>query len=183
VIAAPHASLRLIRAFAVALVISQLPACHRSTPSHADDVDASAADTVRGTLALLGNEPMSELRIIPVGGGAPLVLAGRQSALLRGLARLDVMVAGRMTSKRGAAGGAGVFTVDSFVVRAADGMPAHDGIIAEHAGRFYLVVSGGTRMPADHLPGMLRGKVGARVFLTGPLDRAPASYGVIMESP
>ena len=128
---------------------------------------------------------MTEVVLSPVGGGAPVALAGAQRATLRALDGLEVMVTGRRTTNLSAAipRGGVVFEVDSFVVRAVDGVAATDGIVASEGGRFYLVTAVGSRLPASFLPVALRQKLGARVFLAGSLDQPPAAYGIIAERP
>ncbi|MEO8624685.1 MAG: hypothetical protein ABI625_26620 [bacterium] len=163
--------------------------CHGRHRTEADDapiVQAAASDTVRGIVSVVGSEPMTEVVLTPIGGGAPLAVSGAQKTLLRGLGGIEVMVRGRRTGEHSATAtprAVAVFDVDSFVVRAVDGVAATDGIVAEAAGRFYLVVRDGTRLSADHLPAVLQRKVGARVFVAGLLAREAASYGVITERP
>ena len=50
-------------------------------------------------------------------------------------------------------------------------------------GSFYQYSSrhGLRRLPLPHLPSALRSRVGGRIWLAGPLDRAPDSFGVIAE--
>ena len=157
----------------------------RSSDAPFPVASTAVLDTVRGKVSVVGSEPMTEVVLLPVAGGAPVALAGSQRVTLRGLGGVEVMVTGRLTGKMSAAiprGGA-EYEVDSFVVRAVDGVAATDGIVATSDGMFFLVTTDGRRLSADHLPALLKQKVGARVYLAGSLDRAPVSYGVIADRP
>jgi hypothetical protein len=173
----------------VTVLLVALAGCHSLRHADTDDApvtQAAAADTVRGTVSLVGSEPMTEVVLAPVGGRAPIALAGAQRAMLRGLGGIEVVVRGRYTGERSGTAAprvVAVFQVDSFEVRLVDGVAAADGIVAASDGKFFLVTTGGRRLAADHLPAALRQKIGARVFVAGPLDREAASYGVIQERP
>lgn len=71
------------------------------------------------------------------------------------------------------------FLVRAFTVRAVDGTPAHDGVLAREGAGYVLVTRDGARRPLPYLSPALRGQVGARIYLAGPLSAAPATYGVI----
>lgn len=173
----------------VGLFVAVGSGCQPMRQNGADDtvVTQAARDTVRGTISVVGSEPLTALVLSPVTGAAPMALVGAHQVTLRGLSGLEVMVAGRRTANMSAAiprpGGGAEFEVDSFVVRAVDGVAATDGIVASEGGRFYLVTAGGSRLRADFLPVALRQKIGARVFVAGALDQTPASYGVIVARP
>jgi len=92
------------------------------------------------------------------------------------------MVSGRRTSEIDRAAsprGALVFRVERFVVRTVDGIAAEDGELVSSAGGFALRRADGRELKLPALPPSLRTRVGARIYLAGPLDRAPAAYGVI----
>ena len=144
-----------------------------------DDSLAVARDSVRGVLSVVGAEPLTALLLSPVGGGAAVAIEGSQEALMRGLSRLEVTAMGRMTSRRSPASPmSSVFEADTFVVRAADRVEAHDGLLARDGDRFVLL-RGESRIAAAFLPVALRSRLGARVYLVGPLDRPPVAYGII----
>lgn len=178
------------RVLVAALVVAVTTGCcsmrqGRSGDAPSPVTQAAPFDTVRGKVSVVGSEPMTEVVLSPIAGGAPVALAGAQRVTLRGLGGLEVMVTGRRTGNMSAAiprGGA-EFEVDSFVVRAVDGVAATDGIVASDGGRFYLVLGDGQRLRADYLPVLFKQKIGARVFYAGSLDRAPVSYGVIVDRP
>jgi len=171
------------------LLFVALAACHsgrRSDLDHATVMQAVSPDSVRGRIAVVGSEPMTEVVLRPRGGREPLALEGKQVAMLRGLAGIDVLVRGRRTgtySRTATPGVTAVFQVESFVVRSVSGIPATDGVVAVAGGQFYLVLQNGTRLPVAHFPSVLQQKIGARVFIAGPLDREAATYGLIAEHP
>lgn len=143
-----------------------------------DDV-SMARDSVRGVLSVVGPEPLTALLLTPTSGGAAVAIEGSQALVMRGLSHLEVTAMGRMTSRRSASSPmSSVFEADTFVVRASDRVEAHDGLIARDGDRF-LLVSGDSRTAAAFLPVGLRSRLGARVYLVGPLNRPPVAYGVI----
>lgn len=150
----------------------------------ADPPTTAARDTVRGIIQVVGNEPASVV-VLTTGTaevGALVSLAGASLPLLRGLAGLELMVAGRRTARvdyAAAPAGAPVFEVDQFRVRAVDGVAALDGVLERDGDRHYLRMIDGVRRAIAALPTTLAAQVGARIYLAGPLDRSPTAYGVI----
>ena len=130
---------------------------------------AAAGDTLRGTVAIVGSEPMTS--IVLQTAGATTSLCGARD-LLRRAAGLEVAAWGSRDAQ-------GQFCVHRFAVRSANGIPAVDGVLAREGHGFALVMADGRRLPIARLPDALRSSVGARVWLAGPLDRAPDSFGVI----
>jgi hypothetical protein len=147
-------------------------ACARGAPGDHGSA-RPAADTVRGTVRILGSEPMTSIVLEPAGGGAPVALDGERTLLGR-LAGIEVAVVGEP-------GPPGRLRVAHVVVRAADGVPATDGVLAREGDRDVLVLRDGSRRVVARLPQALRGRVGARVWLAGPLDGDIDSFGIIAE--
>ena len=149
---------------------------------------ATATDTARGIVRIVGNEPVATLVLETTpGSAAPLLALGGEAAdLLRGVAGLEVKVEGRLTTERvpsAAPGGAPLFQASRFVVRASDGAPAADGLLIVRDGDHVLRLTEGGERRIAVLPPALRDRVGARVFLVGPLDRMPSAFGVISAAP
>lgn len=143
-----------------------------------------ALDTARGVVRRFGADPLSRLALVPLeGGGAELLaLSGGPMPELAAAEGLEVMVAGTRTSERAmdvAPGGARVFDVRRFAVRASDGVAARDGVLVEVDGQPFLETAPGVREPITGLPSALRTQMGARVFLVGPAGRAPQAFGVL----
>jgi hypothetical protein len=141
---------------------------------------------LRGTVSLVGNEPGTELVLEPSGAPAEIVALRTTDTLeMRRVIGLEVVVFGRPTaerSHRASPRGAPVFDVTSFIVRAADGEPATDGILDIENGTFFVKRVDGSRAVLERVPSPLRGELGARVFLIGPLSRMPTAFGVIREA-
>lgn len=173
--------MRIVAAVSLVLLGACQPLPARSDGA-AHDGAVVVADTARGTLSVVGSEPLTTVVLAQSGPGGMLAIEGTAQASLARMAGLEVVVTGRRTERRSmtaSPSGAIVFDADRFEVRAADRIAAHDGIVTLEGGKFYLLTPSHGRLAADHLPAALRGRVGARVFLVGPLDRAPVSYGVI----
>lgn len=156
-----------------------IPACARGTPAPAvrDDAPTTppAADSLRGVVDVVGSEPGTWLVLRGERGRRDVTLEG-DTRLLRRLAGLEVAVWGALERP-------GVFRVDRVEVRAADGIPAVDGVLARQGAGWVLVTHDGRRLPVARLPQVLRGMEGARVWLAGPLDRDPDLSGVISDRP
>lgn len=156
-----------------------LAACAREGPPPAGTAGAGQApavspvpgDTLRGTLRRVGSEPAVSYLLVDAAGRAA-ALSG-EGALLERLTGLEVMVAG--------APGPEGFRVESVAVRAANGVPAVDGVLAREGGRDVLVLADGRRAAIVRLPEALRGRTGARVWLAGPLDGDIDSFGILAE--
>jgi hypothetical protein len=156
----------------------------RAATAAAPVAHALSADTLRGVVIETGPAPGSSIMLrVPAGG--PVVLRGASLPLLHRVVGLEIVAEGRESGERDVAAdsrGARVFQVDRFVVRAADGIPAHDGILTAEDGKYSLALHDGRVLRLPNIPAALRTKPGARVFLAGPLERAPAAYGIISES-
>lgn len=150
-----------------------LAACARGTPPPAGDAP-TAGDTLRGRVEVVGSEPGTSVALLDGRGGA-VTLEGERAVLTR-LAGLEVMVRGRPGAPR-------TFRVERVSVRRADGVPAVDGVLARGDGHDVLVMDDGRRVRLAVTPVALRGIYGARVWLAGPLDRAPDTFGVITAAP
>jgi hypothetical protein len=101
-----------------------------------------------------------------------VLLSGDALTALRRAAGADVWVTGERIDERS-------LQVARFEVRGMHGIPAVDGVIAQDGQSYVLVTHDGTRIPMPRLPAELRGRVGARVWITGQPDRDPELFGVI----
>lgn len=155
-----------------------LGACAREAPAPVSRgtapgaaVPAVLADSARGTLLVTGAEPGVTYVVVDAAGrGTPLE---GDPALLRALAGLEIVVRGTRAAH--------AFQVADVSVRAAEGVPATDGVLAREDGRDVLVLGDGTRRAVARLPQGLRGRTGAWVWLAGPLDGDVTSFGVIAD--
>src|SRR5581483_11677046 len=69
--------------------------------------------------------------------------------------------------------------VRSFSVTSVGGVPVVDGIVRADGDHYWLDTPNG-RVELGNPPQSLRGLVGARVWVQGPLDRGPNAYGVLV---
>lgn len=157
---------------ALALLGLGLAACTASPDArgHDDVAYATHADTLRGTVQVVGSEP-GTAAVLEVPGLRTVALNG-ELATLRQLGGIEVMV-------QGSAREAGSFDVASVTVRAVSGIPAIDGITHRDGDAWFIITADGTRHPAPQLPPSLRSQTGLRVWLAGPLSRSPDAWGVI----
>jgi hypothetical protein len=134
-------------------------------------------DSLRGVVERIGNEPGARLIVRGAAGetcafddGAPPALDG-----------LEVTLWGARTRAVNPAipGVACALRVQRYAVRAVDGVPAMDGILVESESSYALALASGARPLLRNVPAVLRAHVGARIYWAGPLDRAPAAYGVL----
>jgi hypothetical protein len=130
--------------------------------------DPAAGDTLRGEIAEVGSEPGTQVAMRPAG----TILTGPLEAPLKRLHALEVTVWGHSDGPRR-------FRVERFEVRASGGVAAVDGELAMEGERYLLLTHDGRRLPLPHIPTALRGRAGTRVWIAGPLDRSPDSFGII----
>ena len=184
-IAAAHDSGNVVR---VDSAVARSPAMRESLAARgvtpvAGTGDSTAADTARGIVRRYGAEPLTRLALATDGGsGELLALSGTQMSELAAAEGLEIMIIGVRTSERAfevAPGGAVVFRVEEFAVRAVDGVEARDGILREMNGHPVLEYATGVREPLVGLPLALKSQIGARIFLAGPRGSAPHAFGVL----
>lgn len=130
----------------------------------------AAADTLRGTLDMTGSEPGVIFVVVDAAGRAAELEGER--AFLQQFLGLEVVVEGTRVGEK-------TFRVTDVKVRAAEGVPAVDGVLAREGSRDVLVMRDGSRRTVARLPEALRGRVGDRIWLSGPLDGDIVSFGVI----
>lgn len=145
-----------------------VPAASPAAPSTA----RAGADTARGTITVVGVQPATDVVLQPAAGGPSLILSTDEQESLNRVSGLDVWVEGTRV-------GSTHFVVSRFAVRSADGIAAADGVLTGEDGRVLLVTADGRRLPLAQPTAALRNQIGARVWISGPLDRAPVSFGII----
>jgi len=72
----------------------------------------------------------------------------------------------------------GQFRVDHFTALSVDGSPVVDGLLRDGGNGLKLETTNGI-ISLGNPPAALRNLIGARVWIGGPLDTGPNSYGVI----
>ncbi len=175
----------------VVVVLVSAVALTACAPVPASDTAAARAlraspadDSLRAVVERVGSEPQTRL-IARAANGTSCALRADASALLAAAVGLEVTLWGVRTS--GAPpmmpGTSCTFEVRRFAVRAANGVPAVDGIIRTEGSSFVLELASGERRELRDVPAALRSQAGARIFWAGPLNRAPQAYGILREAP
>jgi hypothetical protein len=145
----------------------------RTAPPATPAAEPAQEDTVRGIVAEVGSVPITSIVVRPAGGRSVTMLGSLAKEIGRA-AGAEVWVSGHRTPE-------GLHAM-RYAVRAVDGEPAVDGVLASEDGGLVLVTAGGRRRIVRP-PQALRGMVGARVWLVGPIDGGITSYGVLREAP
>lgn len=151
-------------AFAAAVVI----ACHSGARAETG-VASVRADTIIGTIQIVGTDPFPRTVIIPANSAISLRLIGPPT--LQRVNGLGVQIVGQLAGEQ--------FTVRSFTVVSANGQPATDGRLAKDGDTLYIVTQDGARHALVNPSPNLRTRVGQRVWVSGPLDHEPIAYGLI----
>jgi hypothetical protein len=160
----------ILAAVLMSVGLGSASACSRAARTAASPI---LGDTLRGIVQIVGSEPGAVVQL-RLGTGRVLRLESREPGPLRAASNLDVMVRGGVTAT-----GDG-FRVDQFVVRTVDGLPAVDGwLVSLGGGNYALRGTDGTQRPLSGVPANMASLVGARIYWVGPLDQAPAGYGVL----
>ena len=138
------------------------------------------SDSVRGIVERVGSDPTT-LLVVRGTDGAACALHMTAPPAFEGL---EVTLWGRrdLTSATMMPGVSCSFAAERYAVRAVDGIAAVDGML-RIAGSSYAIETEGARRPLRDVPATLRTQVGARIYWAGPLDRAPAAYGVLTPAP
>src|SRR5258705_8434562 len=161
-----------MRAFMLAGIVGPLMpmamACHnapRTSPA------AIKPDTVAGVVSITGTA--FEQHIVLHAGQVviPLLAATSDSAALSRMGGVQVGVVGSWANLS--------FRVESFTAEYVAGSPVVDGFVRKEGDRLVLETTHG-RIPLGNPPTALRSMIGARVWIGGPLDKGPNTYGVIV---
>lgn len=145
--------------------------CQR--PRHTASAGAPA-DSLSGIVSITGTG--FEQRIVLRSGDSVTYLSATtpDSAALSRVGGLVVRVTGRREP--------GLFRVEHFTAVSVAGAPVTDGVLRSDGGKLVLETVHG-RIPLGNPPAALKGLVDARVWIGGPLDRGPNSYGLIVPPP
>ena len=100
-----------------------------------------------------------------------LAASASDSAALTRVGGAEIVVRGAATGDS--------FSVASFVVRSVEGTEVVDGVLVKSGDRLVIRSEGG-ELALGNPPRELASMVGARVWIRGPLDTGPNSYGVIV---
>ena len=161
---APRRGLALLAALGLAGM-----ACHQTRGAPPGGAAAAAADSIVGTVHVVGVEALPKVTLAPDGGGEALTLVGAPA--LKRVDGLKVAVIGRLAGTE--------LGVERFVVVAANGVPATDGRLVADGAVLYLVTADGERHRLVRPSPNLWAHAGSRAWVSGPLDREPVAYGII----
>ncbi len=152
---------------APALAVFVLTAC--VVTSGGSGAGGTAVDTLRGTVAVTGADPLTHV-VLRTDAGA-VDVQGPGAELLRSVNGLEVMVEGHRAGS--------TLTARAFRVREADGLPAADGVLEVEGDTAILVTPGGERLAYTPIPSALRARAGQRVWIAGVVGSEPRAWGVI----
>jgi hypothetical protein len=160
---------RIVLAIVCAAGIANLGCHHAADRTRAEIKATAGADSLQGTVTIVGVDAFPKAMLTLDDGGPALTLIGADA--LRSVAGLRIAVVGVRLGAQ--------FTVEKFAVVAANGVPAIDGTLVEDGGALFVVTPDGVRHRLVNPSAALRGVVGHRVWVSGPLDHPPVAYGII----
>jgi len=152
----------------VASVMAAAVGCHHASRTSAD---AFAPDSLTGIVSVTGTAFEQHLVLRSGNTVTPLSAATADSAALSRLGGVEVLVIGTRSPN--------LFRVERFMAVNVAGSPVVDGIIRNDDGRLVLETSRGP-IALGNPPTALRSMIGARLWIGGPLDKGPNTYGVIV---
>jgi hypothetical protein len=144
--------------------------CTRGVPAQGAGAEGITADSLRGTVEIVGSDPGTWVVMRTEGGTRTVTLAG-EIGPLRSVQGFEVVV-------WGVAEPPADFRVDRFAVRAVDGQAALDGTLRRAGSGWTLQPASGAAIPLPDVPGA---REGARVWVVRAADGRVASHGVIRE--
>jgi len=160
-----------LAAGALALVGGTGSACHLK--SYPAAVVPSQRDSLVGIVSVTGTSFEQRLVLRVNDQSRALAASSADSAALSRLGGVEVVVRG--TSRIGA------FEVATFEALRVDGAPVADGVLLRDGEHLALRTQHG-RLVLGNPPAAFDTLIGARVWVGGPLDKGPNTYGVIAPS-
>jgi hypothetical protein len=144
-----------------------IAACHRAAPAPAQET------IVRGNVLVTGTGFEQHLVLVTPAGQRVLHATPTDSAALVRVAGPGIELSVHAFDE------AAALTVRRFSVQAVSGKPVVDGVLRGDADHLSIDTANGL-IALGNPPPALRGMIGARVWIEGPLDRGPNAYGVIV---
>jgi hypothetical protein len=132
---------------------------------------AIEVDSLSGIISITGTAFEQQLYLRSGTSATLLSAAVSDSAALSRLGGVEVRVVGQKTRNH--------FRVDRFTALSVAGSPVVDGVVRTSGSRLVLETPRGTMLLGNPSAG-LRALNGARVWVGGPLDTGPNTYGVIV---
>jgi hypothetical protein len=142
--------------------------CHHAARATSDTIEP---DSLTGIVSVTGTAFEQRLVLRFGESATPLSAATPDSVALSRLGGVEVAVIGRRTSKH--------FRVERFTALKVVGSPVVDGFLRNDGGQLVVETAHGS-IPLGNPPTALRTMIGARIWIGGPLDTGPNTYGVIV---
>ena len=152
----------------IAPMMTMAMACHHASRTSSAAIEP---DSLAGIVSVTGTAFEQHLILRSGDRVTSLSAATSDSAALSRLGGVEVVVIGRRTSNH--------FQVERFTAVKVAGSPVVDGFIRNDGGRLVVETAHGS-IPLGNPPTALRGMIGARIWIGGPLDTGPNPYGVIV---
>lgn len=155
---------------ALAACATLVVACHRNNASQ--EGAAAGGSVLHGVVSVTGTSFEQQIMLQASSRNTRLLPANAaDSAALVRLGGVEI-------AARGAVEGS-TLRVASFTAMSADGKPVVDGVVRVDGRNVSLETSNG-RVALGNPPSALLQMNGARVWVSGPVDKGPNSYGVIV---
>lgn len=158
---------RLIAVCALPLVIAG-GACQRTVRTSSPVV---VTDSLTGIVSITGTGFEQQIVLRSGNTVVPLSASAADSAALSRLGGVQINVAGMRVGNG--------LRVDHFTATRVAGASVVDGILRAAGDRLVLETATG-QVPLGNPPAPLRKMIGARIWIGGPLDTGPNTYGVIV---
>ena len=158
---------RLMVFCAVPLLMAEV-ACQRTVRTSSPVV---VTDSVTAIVSITGTGFEQQIVLRAGNTVVPLSASATDSAALSRLGGVQVNVAGTRVGNG--------LRVDHFTATRVAGAAVVDGVLRAAGDRLVLETATG-QIPLGNPPAPLRRMIGARVWIGGPLDTGPNTYGVIV---
>ncbi len=162
---------RILVVAGVAMALAGTACRHQAQPL---DAAGGAPENMRGVVSITGTSFEQQIQLRTVNGFTRLLAPPADSVALSRLGGVEIDVHGT--------GDGNTVHVTSFTAVRAGGQPVVDGVLTADGNALVLQTRTG-RVTLGNPPTALRQMIGARVWISGPLDAGPNSYGVIVPRP
>jgi hypothetical protein len=142
--------------------------CHHPAPKPSVVI---GVDSLTGIVSITGTSFQQQIVLRSGNTATALVAEAPDSAALSRLGGVEVLVVGRQDGNR--------FRVEHLTALSVAGSPVVDGIVKNYGDRLVLETARGP-LPLGNPPSGLRALNGARVWIGGPLNTGPNTFGVII---